>query len=128
MDEYFEPSIFDYFYSQWPTGQFVACDYVGKPVGFICATRLRDNRARIMLFAVQPEYRNKGIGKQLLDSFRMRAMMEGMSAITLEVRTTNVPARKFYRKNGFTETMLLKNYYRDGGEGVRMDGPVQLNI
>jgi len=97
-------------------------------VGFMSTSRLGDGRARILLFAVSPEYRGKGVGRQLLDSFRIRARMEGVVSITLEVRDTNIKARKFYKLNGFMETTLLPDYYQDGGEGIRMDGPVQLNI
>ena len=68
-----------------------------------------------------------GIGRQLLDAFRMRAMMEGQVYITLEVRTSNEAARRFYRKNGFLESDILIGYYRDGGDGVRMTAPVQMN-
>jgi ribosomal protein S18 acetylase RimI-like enzyme len=128
LDQYYDPSVFYYFYSQWPAGQLVACDFAGRPVGFMSTSRLGDGRARILLFAVSPEYRGKGVGRQLLDSFRIRARMEGVVSITLEVRDTNIKARKFYKLNGFMETTLLPDYYQDGGEGIRMDGPVQLNI
>ena len=80
-----------------------------------------------MLLGVLPEYRCRGIGKQLLDAFRMKAMLEGQIYIILEVRITNEGARRFYRRNGFVETDILKGYYRDGGDGVRMTGPVQNN-
>ena len=54
-------------------------------------------------------------------------MMEGNISVVLEVRTTNEDARRFYRRNGFMETDILRNYYRDGGDGVRMSAPVQMN-
>ena len=127
FDEYFEPSVFSYFRTQWRTGQLVACDVTGRPVGFIAGTRLESRKVRIMLFGVLPEYRNMGVGRQLLDAFRLRAMMEGNISIILEVRTTNEGARRFYRRNGFMETDILMHYYRDGGDGVRMAAPVQMN-
>ena len=127
FDEYFDPSVFTYFRTQWRTGQLVACDVTGKPVGFIAGTRVESRKVRIMLFGVLPEYRNMGIGKQLLDAFRMRAMMEGYISIILEVRTSNMEARRFYLRNGFRETDILMRYYRDGGDGVRMASPVQMN-
>ena len=127
FDEYFDPSVFNYFRTQWRTGQLVACDVTGKPVGFIAGTRVESRKVRIMLFGVLPEYRNRGIGKQLLDAFRMRAMLEGYISIILEVRTSNIEARRFYLRNGFRETDILLRYYRDGGDGVRMAAPVQMN-
>ncbi len=127
FDEYFDPSVFSYFRTQWRAGQLVACDVTGRPVGFISATRLEGRKVRIMLFGVLPQYRNMGIGKQLLDMFRMRAMLEGFVSMTLEVRTSNEAARRFYRRNGFMETDILRQFYRDGGDGVRMVAPVQIN-
>ena len=127
FDEYFDPSVFAYFRTQWRTGQLVACDVTGRPVGFIAGTRIESRKVRIMLFGVLPEYRNKGVGKQLLDALRMRAMMEGYISIVLEVRTSNIGARRFYLRNGFRETDILMHYYRDGGDGVRMAAPVQMN-
>ncbi len=127
FDEYFDPSVFSYFRTQWRTGQLVACDVTGKPVGFIAGTRVESRKVRIMLFGVLPEYRNRGIGKQRLDAFRMRAMLEGYVSIILEVRTSNIDARRFYLRNGFRETDILMRYYRDGGDGVRMSAPVQMN-
>ena len=127
FDEFFDPSIFSYYDSQWHNGQLVACDITGKPIGFITSDRVGSRKVRILLFGVLPEYRNNGVGKQLLDAFRMRAMMEGYISITLEVRTSNQSARRFYRRNGFVETDILPHYYRDGGDGVRMSAPVQNN-
>ena len=127
LDEFFDPNVFSYFRTQWRTGQLVACDVTGKVVGFLSSIKLGGRRARIMLFAVDPANRNMGIGRQLLDAFRMRAMLEGYISIILEVRTSNESARRFYRHNGFTETDILRQYYRDGGDGVRMTAPVQVN-
>ena len=127
FDEYFEPSVFSYYDTQWHNGQLVACDITGKPIGFITSERMGSRKVRILLFGVLPEYRNMGIGRQLLDAFRMRAMLEGNISISLEVRTSNQSARRFYKRNGFIETDILPRYYRDGGDGVRMTAAVQNN-
>ena len=127
FDEYFEPSVFSYYDTQWHNGQLVACDITGKPIGFITSERMGSRKVRILLFGVLPEYRNMGIGRQLLDAFRMRAMLDGNISISLEVRTSNQSARRFYKRNGFIETDILPRYYRDGGDGVRMTAAVQNN-
>lgn len=126
MDEFYKPEVFYDFYSRWPAGQLVACNVIGKPVGYISTAIVDDWVARILLFAVDPEYRGRGIGAQLLSAFRMKVVMSGVRYITLEVRTENHSARKFYKKNGFTETSVYENYYQDGGAAIRMDGPAQL--
>ena len=127
FDEFFDRSVFSYFDTQWHNGQLGACDIMGKPVGFITSQRLGSRKVRILLFGVSPEYRNKGVGKQLLDAFRLRALMEGNISIILEVRTSNQSARRFYKRNGFMETDILCHYYQDGGDAVKMSSPVQIN-
>ena len=127
FDEYYQPEVFDYFRSQWRQGQLVACDVTGEVVGFISAVKEQGRRVRIMLFGVRPEYRNQGIGRMLLDNLRMKALLEGNISISLEVRTSNEDARRFYRRNGFMETDILHQFYRDGGDAVKMVAPVQMN-
>ena len=48
FDEYFDPSVFSFFDSQWHSGQLVACDIMGKPVGFITSERLGSRKVRIL--------------------------------------------------------------------------------
>lgn len=120
LDDYFSPDVINFFRMQWPTGQFIAEDFHGNPVGAICGSRLDGGRASISLFAVSGNHRGKGIGTQLLEAFRRRCLMEGMSTIQLEVRVTNTNAIRFYEKNGFVKTEYLQSFYNDGGDGYRM--------
>ncbi|MCQ2056495.1 MAG: GNAT family N-acetyltransferase [archaeon] len=128
LDQYYDPYMLHYFHNEWSGGQLVACDVLGTPIGALMSTKINNRRARIMMLAIEPVYRNRGIGHMLLDKFRFKALMEGIIRITLEVRFENIKARRFYIKNGFSETAILNGYYQDKGKGVRMDGPVQLNI
>ena len=100
----------------------------GNPVAFLFSTKVDQSTARIMLFAVSPEHRNKGIGQEILNRFRLVSMMSGIREIILEVRDNNDAARRFYRRNGFRETGVIQNFYQDGGNGIRMEGSVQLNF
>ena len=121
LDEAFLPDVFFGFYQQWPDGQFVSCDFAGKAIGYLCSVRLVDGGARIMMFAVNPAYRGRGKGSELLSALINRARMERIRYITLEVREENLSARKFYRGKGFVEISTLRGYYSDGGNGIRMD-------
>ena len=120
LDDYFAPEVVNFFQMQWPGGQFIAEDLLGNAVGAICGSRLDGGRAAISLFAVIPGYQNRGVGTQLLESFRRRCMMEGYPLIQLEVRTTNTSAIRFYEKHGFVKTEHLRGFYNDGGDGYRM--------
>ncbi len=121
LDEAFLPDVFFGFYQQWPEGQFVSCDFLNKAIGFLCSVRLMDGGARVMMFAMHPNYRGRGKGTELLNALMTRARMEGIRYITLEVREENLSARKFYKGKGFIEVGTLERYYSDGGSAVRMD-------
>ena len=66
----------------------------------------------IMKIAVDKEQRKKGYGDKLLSYIFNFAQMP----IMLEVRESNIPAIKFYRKNGFEKIGVRKNYYHDTNE------------
>ena len=69
------------------------------------------DRIEIEYVKVDERYRKNGIASKLL-----AAMIEKhniIKNITLEVRKGNLPAINFYKKNGFTEVCIRKNYYKD---------------
>lgn len=124
LDDYFSPEVIDFFLMQWPNGQFVASDYMGNPIGVLLSTRILDNCVSITLLAVNADARSKGIGTALMNRFRQECLMNGIKVISLEVRTTNVKAIKFYQKHNFLICETMENYYNDGGSAYRMSSPV----
>ena len=120
LDDFFHPDIVDFFLMQWPTGQFIATDFLNRPLGVLVGSRLSRGRASISLLAVNHDVRSMGIGTQLLTYFRRRCMMEGYSMMQLEVRTTNASAIRFYEKHGFRVSENLLNFYSNGGSAYRM--------
>jgi [ribosomal protein S18]-alanine N-acetyltransferase len=122
LDQYYVPETFNFFILQWPNGQLVSCDNMGKPIGFLCGALLNNNRSTISLIAVDDRYRKTGVGDQLLKEFKMASVLHGCSMIQLEVRDSNISAREFYKKRGFIETEFLPDFYTDHGNAVRMMG------
>jgi ribosomal-protein-alanine N-acetyltransferase len=59
--------------------------------------------------------RRKGIGGRLMGAL-MDAAGQSASAVFLEVRESNHPARRFYQKTGFHQSGVRKSYYRDPPE------------
>ncbi|MDB5386129.1 MAG: hypothetical protein JWM11_1775 [Planctomycetaceae bacterium] len=51
--------------------------------------------------AVHPDFRGKGIGRQLLQAVVTHALQTGCCRVTLEVRIDNEPARELYLSEGF---------------------------
>ncbi|MBE5960139.1 MAG: GNAT family N-acetyltransferase [Lachnospiraceae bacterium] len=56
--------------------------------------------AYISLLAVLPEYRRNGIGEELLNGMKKRAIREGFQKAGLEVEKDNERAIAFYKKHG----------------------------
>lgn len=61
---------------------------------------------------VLEEYREKGVGKRLMDAIETIARERQCSRITLEVREDNVVAQRLYKKVGFGETAPPMLYWR----------------
>jgi ribosomal-protein-alanine N-acetyltransferase len=92
-----------------PNGwQFVAVD--SGIVGYICG-RLVLDEAEIVKIAVKRQSRRQGIATRLLQHSLESASQQGARICYLEVRRSNVPARSFYEKNGFSQSGIRKKYY-----------------
>ena len=128
LDQLYREEMFTFFYTQWPKGQIVACDYSGRPVGFLSSTKTDTFSARIVMLAVDRSHRSLGLGSKLITELKRISMMNGIYNISLEVRISNTRAMNFYRRHGFVPTEFLRNYYDDGGDALRMNTIIQLNI
>lgn len=71
------------------------------------------DEAHIMNIAVKGLYRNKGIGKEILNLIIDDAINRNIRAITLEVREGNDSAVALYEKKGFECAGLRKKYYNN---------------
>ena len=74
------------------------------------------DEAHITTFAVDPAKRRRGIGERLLLTLLDVALERGAREATLEVRLSNVAARRLYEKFGFRPVGLRPRYYSDNGE------------
>ena len=88
----------------------------GQTAGFSLHRAISDE-AELLLLAVSPEFRRRGIGRMLLDHFLETARNRGASRVHLEVREGN-PAVIMYRSAGFGVAGRRRKYYRGrfGGE------------
>lgn len=72
--------------------------------------------ADMMNLAVAPDYRQKGIGEQLVKELIRRLKMQQVTCLTLEVRASNAPAIRLYDKLGFVEVGSRPGYYHNPKE------------
>jgi ribosomal-protein-alanine N-acetyltransferase len=79
-------------------------------------TWLMVDEAHVTTFAVMPKWRRRGIGGRLMLAVLGLAEELGASVATLEVRLSNVAARRLYQRFGFRPVGVRPRYYSDNGE------------
>ncbi len=67
----------------------------------------------IMNIVVKKSYRNNGIGSLLLENLILISNKKNLNFINLEVDCKNTIAINLYKKFGFEEISLRKNYYKN---------------
>ena len=86
-----------------------------KVVGFMIY-ELHKTRLHILNFAVHHAYRRQRIGTQMIQKLVGKLSSHRRTAITLEVRETNLAAQLFYREAGFRAIKVVRGFYDDTGE------------
>lgn len=76
---------------------------------------LAADEAQIIDILIKENYRKKGYGQMLLKYF-LENIAKNSTYIILEVRKSNMPALALYKKNGFIQIDLRKNYYSNPEE------------
>lgn len=74
------------------------------------------DEAHVTTFAVHPSWRRRGLGERLLLALLDLAVERGARSATLEVRLSNLPARRLYEKYGFRPVGVRPRYYTDDHE------------
>ncbi|MEQ5788560.1 GNAT family N-acetyltransferase [Erythrobacter sp. NFXS35] len=83
---------------------------VGTPAGFVLSRHVLDEE-ELLLIAVVPGARRRGIGAILINHLFDAARSRGITRIYLEMRRGN-PALHLYRKLGFAAIGERPKYYR----------------
>lgn len=93
-------------------------DAEGDGIGIVgyAVLRIIAPEAEIENICVAPTYRRTGAGDRLMDEMLCLATNQGADRIFLEVRAHNEPAKALYRKKGFVDSYVRKNYYQGPAE------------
>lgn len=89
---------------------YVARDRTGRIVGF-CAFWRVHGELHINNLAVDPAHRREGVGSALLTAVLEEGARHGASRATLEVRESNIIARRLYERFGFAIAGVRRGYY-----------------
>ena len=83
--------------------------------GYIGSQTVMDE-SDMMNVAVHPDRRRKGIAEELVTALAAALKEKGSLSLTLEVRSSNEPAKALYEKLGFVQAGRRPNYYRNPKE------------
>lgn len=83
--------------------------------GYIGSQSVGDE-ADMMNVAVHPDYRRRGIARELVMGLVAALGEKGVHSLALEVRASNAPAIALYEQLGFTQVGRRPNYYRNPKE------------
>lgn len=89
-----------------------------ETAGFLLSRHALDEE-ELLLFAIDPAWRGRGLGAALLEHFCRSAAARGTMRIFLEMRDGN-PAAQLYESHGFQQVGRRPAYYRGSG-GTRLD-------
>ncbi len=113
------PWTLDSFYYEMTENNYahyiVAEDDLGNVVGF-CGMWVVIDSAQITNVAVTQTVRGQGIGEGLMKEAMRVAKEYNVDVMSLEVRVSNIVAQNLYRKLGFQDGGIRKEYYSDNQE------------
>jgi len=95
----------------------VACD--DEIIGFVIGY-LTGRTGVIYTLDVHPDHRRKGVGSALLDAIEREMQAAGARRFRLEAAISNTAALNLYRRAGYVEGEMLRNYYGYGKDAVRL--------
>ena len=82
----------------------------GEILGFACLLTAADE-GELLNIASDPAVRRFGVGRALLARCLEDCEKNGIGALYLEVRESNLPARSLYASTGFEEIGVRRGYY-----------------
>lgn len=81
---------------------------------------LGPEEAELILFAVDPRVRRRGVGRAILAFLESEAAAAGAESMWLHVRVRNVGAIAFYESAGYVVREQLRGFYRGREDALRM--------
>jgi ribosomal-protein-alanine N-acetyltransferase len=98
---------------------YVVAEVDGALVGYAGVLQVLDE-GHVANVAVAPDRQGAGVGRHLVLALHRIALERGVTALTLEVRAGNEPAKALYRRFGYAPVGVRKGYYADGEDALIM--------
>ncbi len=74
---------------------------------------------RVYKIGVHPDMKKRGIGSFLIREIEKWFIECGMKKSCAEIRESNKPSRRLFKKNGYVETDFKPFYYAGGENGIK---------
>jgi len=99
---------------------FFAVSYVGghetRTCGFVILRRMSEDEGELLQIAVDKTARRRGVADKLMGAALRYSEVHSIRRIFLEVRKGNETAIALYKKHGFVNVRVRKDYYSDPTE------------
>ncbi|WP_042225420.1 ribosomal protein S18-alanine N-acetyltransferase [Oceanobacillus manasiensis] len=108
----------DIFYQEIVDNQYAyyyVIEWNGKIAGYVGTWVVLED-AQVTNIAILPGLRGQKLGEKLFHYMLLQVKLIGATRLSLEVRKSNIPAQKLYRKFGLVPGGIRKNYYTDNQE------------
>lgn len=118
-----QPWPYDAFERFLGTPGFLVAELDRQVVGYVIADVVRNHGSpvgHVKDLAVHPDRRGLGVGSSLLSAALSAIATSGARSVRLEVRESNAPARRLYRRFGFDPLRRVSDYYDDGEDALVM--------
>lgn len=89
-------------------GEFLVGTIDNKIVAMGGLRKMTEDIVELRRMRVDPDFQRKGYGQIILDALEKRAKELGYKVIQLNTSVKQIPAQKFYIKNGYTEVRREK--------------------
>lgn len=106
-------------YLRDPDAVVLVARAAGEFAGF-AIMQFGEARAHLVLMAVMPAFRRRGIGRRLVAWLVESAQVAGVISVHVEMRARNHAAHALYRAAGFAESLRVPGYYGGRETAVRM--------
>ena len=96
-------------------------------VGFVLVRSVLDE-AEILTIAMDPDFRQTGGGRYLMDELMRKLYGDRVAKLFLEVDASNKPALSLYQKLGFEKVGERKGYYPSDTDGASLALIMQVKL
>src|SRR5579875_1309818 len=106
------------FYNELHNNKFavyIVLEHEERIIGY-CGVWIVVDEAHVTNVAILPAYRGRKLGEAMMRKLMSVSREMGAKRMTLEVRVSNHIAQSLYRKMGFQNGGIRKNYYSDNLE------------